>query len=354
MAVNNGTTYYYVVSANTSQGESANSQEVAALPLANPPAAVAWANGAGVTVSANSLTKSDANAAWSAGASSQQALASGDGYVEFTVNETNTYRMLGLSSGDSDQTYSDIDFALYPAADGNLYVYEGGVYKAGLGPYASGDHLRVAVESGTVRYRKNGTLLYSSLGVPLFPLLVDTSLYSPGATLSNAVIAGNLTAAVPGSPVTWTRAVGVNISGNRLHKNDPNASWLAGASSLQSLVAGDGYVDFTVNQTNTYRMIGLSNGDTDQSYGDIDFALYPAADSNLYVYEGGVYKASLGAYAGGDHLRVAVNSGVVRYYKNGALLFTSTGVPTYPLLVDTSLYTPDATINNVLIAGNWQ
>jgi len=110
----------------------------------------------------------------------------------------------------------------------------------------------------------------------------------------------------------------------------------------------------------------LSNGDTDQNYTDIDFAFYPAADGNLYVYEGGAYKAGLGPYSTGDHLRVAVSSSVginsgaqassavVRYYRNSVLLFTSTVVPTYPLLVDTSLYTPGATLTNALIAGNWK
>src|SRR6185503_11369953 len=48
--------------------------------------------------------------------------------------------------------------------------------------------LRVAVEGGAVRYRKNGALLYTSTAAPAYPLLVDTSLYSQGSTLTNVVI----------------------------------------------------------------------------------------------------------------------------------------------------------------------
>ena len=42
-----------------------------------------------------------------------------------------------------------------------------------------------------VKYRKNGTLLYTSTVTPSYPLLVDTALYSNGSTIS-VVISGNL------------------------------------------------------------------------------------------------------------------------------------------------------------------
>ena len=56
------------------------------------------------------------------------------------------------------------------------------------GQYAAGDKLRVAVEGGSVKYRKNGALLYESTATPSYPLNVDTSLYSPGATVAGAKI----------------------------------------------------------------------------------------------------------------------------------------------------------------------
>ena len=59
-------------------------------------------------------------------------------------------------------------------------------------PYASGDKLRVAVEGGVVKYRQNGTVFYTSGVTPVYPLLVDTSLYSNGATISNVVISLNV------------------------------------------------------------------------------------------------------------------------------------------------------------------
>src|SRR5215213_5365777 len=156
---------------------------------------VIWTNVIGATVSGNSLTKTAANNWGNAGAVSAQAIASGDGYVEFTASETSTWRMGGLSRGDSDQNYTDIDFAIYPTGTGSgnvIQVYESGVYRGDFGTYATGDRLRVAVESGVVKYSKNGTVIYTSTVAPSFPLLADTSLYSNGSTLTNVIISGNL------------------------------------------------------------------------------------------------------------------------------------------------------------------
>lgn len=49
---------------------------------------------------------------------------------------------------------------------------------------------------------------------------------------------------------------------------------------------------------------------------------------------------------------MSVESGVVKYYKNGALLYTSAVTPTYPLRVDTSLYATGATVSSVTITAN--
>ena len=151
--------------------------------------------------------------------------------------------------------------------------------------------------------------------------------------------------------VVWTATSGVLVSGNNLTKTDVKGWGNAGAISTRSIVSGDGYVEFTVSETNTARVIGLSNGDTNTDYTDIDFGAYPHTDGMLWVCEGGVVQGVFGSYATGDVIRVAVTAGVVRYSKNGAVFYTSTGTPTYPLLVDTALWHTGATIQGVMIHG---
>ena len=161
-----------------------------------------WNNAVGVTVSGNSLTNTIEG--WNtSGAVSTQAIISGNGYAECTITETNTSRMFGLSNGNSNQNYTDIDFAIYIAGDGNLYVYEAGNYRGGFGSYYPGDRLRVSVEDGRVRYRRNGALFYTSTVAPTYPLLIDTALYHYGSTISNAIIAGRLDHGIAAGSVSF-------------------------------------------------------------------------------------------------------------------------------------------------------
>ena len=76
---------------------------------------VIFRSAVGVTVSGNDLTKTAAAGWGNAGAVSVQTIES-NGFVEFSGNGT---VMAGLSKGDTDQTYQDIDFAIY---SGRLHV----------------------------------------------------------------------------------------------------------------------------------------------------------------------------------------------------------------------------------------
>jgi hypothetical protein len=307
-----------------------------------------WTDLVGVAInSSNGLMKTSTTAGWNAGAISTQSL-SGDGYVEFSTDELNTGKICGLSNGSGGQNYPEIDYAISLGAANNLRIYENGVQITGsFGTYLPGEKYRVAVEGGVVKYYKNGSLLYTSTVAPTYPLLVDTSLSTTNATISKVSIVAMPT-------ITWTNPVGVMVnSSNGLTKTGTTAGWNAGATSIQTL-SGDGYVEFSTGELSTGKACGLSNSSGSQNYPEIDYVIMLGAANNVRIYENGVQiTGSFGTYAPGDRYRVAIESGVVKYYKNGTLLYTSTVAPTYPLLVDTSLYTTDATITDTVISGDW-
>jgi hypothetical protein len=158
---------------------------------------VTWTGGVNTLISGNSFSKNaGTNSTWDSGAISSQSITSGDGYVEFTVDKSTTAEMVGLSNGDSNQSYTDIDYAIFPTIGGNIRIYEfgspvlvGGVQD--ITPYVAGDKLKVAIENGNIKYYKNGILLHSHVATPTYPLIVDTSIYSltPAGSVSNAVLA---------------------------------------------------------------------------------------------------------------------------------------------------------------------
>lgn len=156
---------------------------------------------------------------------------------------------------------------------------------------------------------------------------------------------------VPIDPVTWTSIVGVTQSGadNKLTKPGANG-WDAGASSVQTIV-GNGHLQFTVTETTTNRMCGLSENDTDQDYASIQYA-FQVDSTTLGVWESGSNKGTFGTVVANTTILKIERIGTeVKYYKDGSLVYTSLTASSVPLRVDTSLYTSGGTIGGVIIGG---
>jgi hypothetical protein len=66
------------------------------------------------------------------------------------------------------------------------------------------------------------------------------------------------------------------------------------------------------------------------------------------VRESGVYKSDFAIVPGAVYT-VAVDGGAVKYFQNGTLKYTSAAAPSYPLLVDTSLYSVASAVQNAVL-----
>src|SRR5213594_2082032 len=156
---------------------------------------VVWSSLLNVTSIGSSLTKiSGCDGCADAGAVSEQQITAGDGYVEFTASETSSLRLIGFRNGTPGVNKSEIRFAINLRPGGTAEVRELGMRRTNT-TYARGDVFRIAVVAGTVRYYKNGRLLYISGLALTYPLTVGTSLMSRGATVTKAIISGRLSAA---------------------------------------------------------------------------------------------------------------------------------------------------------------
>ncbi len=101
---------------------------------------------------------------------------------------------------------------------GTIALYESGSYVGAFGPYVAGDRFRVSLASGTVRYWRNNTLLYTSARVASYPLRVGTALFTTGATVSGLTFVLALDNATwdgqSGRDVVWTNVTNVTANGN--------------------------------------------------------------------------------------------------------------------------------------------
>jgi hypothetical protein len=107
--------------------------------------------------------------------------------------------MIGLSHGNTNASYKDIDFAFYLYSDGTYWINENltGPGASVSGPYQPGDRFRVELTGTTVRYKQNGQLRHTSTHTPELPLLVDTSILTPNASIKNVTLGGTFAENVP-------------------------------------------------------------------------------------------------------------------------------------------------------------
>ncbi|HLQ64477.1 MAG TPA: Ig-like domain-containing protein, partial [bacterium] len=200
----------------------------ATTPLATGPTTpVVWANPVNVIATGGSLQKtSGCDGCFDAGAYSQQQIPSGTGYIEFTATETGALRFAGLAHAFAPNNQGTIDFAFRFQA-GIAEVRELGVYRTDV-PFITGDVFRISVASGTVRYYKNGSLVYTSTVVAAYPLVGASALANLYATVTNATMGGvSAIGPVPLAPVAWRILFPVTLK----------ADFLKAAAAVPSMTA---------------------------------------------------------------------------------------------------------------------
>jgi len=193
------------------------------------------------------------------------------------------------------------------------------------------------------------------------PTPTNTPTNTPTATATNTPTNTPTPTAMPSGcqAVSWTNLVNVTTvsPGNTINKSSGADGWNGGAISTQSIPAGsDGWVQSVAVDRTKHTIFGLSNGDGGQDYTDIDFAIHLQGEAgwpgDLVIFEGGAEKHRINstqqnpAYVAGDVLKVAVTGGVVKYYKNEVLLYTSQNTPVFPLLLDASVFHMNAKVQD--------
>jgi len=265
---------------------------------------------------------------WDATARSRNKITLGnDGEITFTITKPaypTFYMGLGVIpvSGAAAIKYS---FLLH--YNGNLYIYEAGVSKGIVGTYAALDSLKIAVESGVVKYYWKGGLVYTSLTAPTTDLYADALFYYYQTPA--------LDTRMNGEPIEWMDRVNTTPSGALLKTSA--TAWVGGiARSQQFLASGDGYVEDYLVHSFYGRIWGLSFGNPLANYYDIDYGFYYNAGA-ITIRERGVDIQSV-VHSYGSRYKIAVESGFVKYYKDNVLQHTSILVLNYPLYVEAQIY----------------
>jgi len=190
-----------------------------------------WTNLVNAAASGSSLTKAGGcDGCYDAGARSQQQIAGGDGYAQFTASDTAALRLAGLTSAFTVSDAQSIAFGIR-LQNGVAEIRESGVYRSET-PFVAGDVFRITVKAGVVSYSKNGTVFYTSTVAPSYPLFIAAALANSSASVGSAVISTQLTAAAGPADAARLVAARTDVS------NAPNQLLaVPGTTSHASLVA---------------------------------------------------------------------------------------------------------------------
>ncbi|MBL0019344.1 MAG: T9SS type A sorting domain-containing protein, partial [Bacteroidetes bacterium] len=219
--------------------------------------------------------------------------------------------------------------------NGQTFPYTGPTFTR-LQPIVNGDSIRLV-------HTPNCIPSFSLYSNTLYPTTNTTTSSSVSITaVSNPFCEGSVLLPI------WQRATLVSLSGNQVtHATYNNSD--AGVSSYQKLP--DGYrVESTVAETNTRRILGLSEVDANAQWSSIKYGILLTQLGNLEIRQSGSGNLiGTRTYATGDVIAIAHEGTQVKYYHNGVLIYTSLVPAPQPLLIDIWTTSVNATLQNVVI-----
>ncbi len=313
---------------------------LSATAAAAAPGPVAWTAVTKSTVSGGSIQKtSGCSGCPDAGAVSQQQFTSGS--VSFTV-APGAFVLAGLGQSATGSLGYAVNYAFKFAGGSSWEIRESNTYRT-EGAFAASDVFTVATDGATVRYYRNGSVVYTSKVPPPGLLVVDTTLVTIGAAISastDAAATTTTTTTTGTNAVVWTAVVKASASGGNLQKTSGCGDCAdAGAISQQEFTAGS--VTFTV-AAGQRTLAGLGR-DAQPGYA-IDYSFGFSGSTSWDIREAGVYRTE-GTYASGDVFKVASDGATVRYYRNGSLVYTSKTPVPGALRVDVTLVSIGARVD---------
>ena len=154
------------------------------------------------------------------------------------------------------------------------------------------------------------------------------------------------TVLIPGDGTTsWVNvATTATVGLGTMIKSSGGDSWTnCGASfgSIPASTSGTLYCEFTTSNSTVWNaMFGLSETDPNYNYTSIKYAVFPRYDGIIFIYElGTMVHIEPAGFTITDNIEIKRDgAGVVTYYHNGILIYTSLVTTTSALIFDSSIY----------------
>ena len=218
----------------------------------------------------------------------------------------------------------------------------------GYGWGVLGDQIYFSGASETIRVqaREDGISIDQ---IVLSPVTYATS--APGSTKNDATIlpepstSGSQTAA--GTTGSWGSLVNATASGLTLRKSGGCGDCPDAGGVIPTAITGS--VSFSVGAWQSL-VVGLNNDASTTTGYSMKYAFSFSGTSSFSIRESGVYRTE-GAFSASDVFKIAIEGSAVKYYRNGALVYTSGTPVSGTLYADATLVSSGATVQVTAING---
>lgn len=275
-----------------------------------------------------------------------------DAYYEFSIPPT-LLDSGGLFQVSIQNTYTNsanLLYSWYFAKNTAMAFISGGGSYSHSGNVSSSTKLGLGIENGQITFYLDGKKVLQDSNIPTYPLklyglTMELNHYMENIFLKRSPRMNYETKLLP-----WTGLNNTTIgSNNEIIKTSGGSAWNAGGVS-QIEVKGDTSIEWINSSTGQYAL-GLSKVSTKEHPLDHQIRI---SGTTWYINEGTATDIKSGTgVAIGDVFRIILTTlganGIISYYKNDTLLYSSIVNPTIPYYVDTSIYTQGATIEGAKI-----
>lgn len=279
-------------------------------------------------------------AAWNSDCYSVNAFVGGC-TARFRPTQVNATYAIGLNTDPlRDENISSLDYCWEVNADGNAYIYEGGVLATTTRAYTTNDIFEVRYDGKYITYFLSG-VQWRTVPAPAKSLFFDSSFFSPGGCADN-VYFGALN---PANSSPFIARGQCKVGPETILKQGGVAAWDSDVYSLEGYPAA--HVTWKPSATTGNFMIGLGQKPgSDSNFTSIDFAIYCTLNPIVQIYESGVLQGGYGAYSATDVFAITYDGTTITYLKNNTVLKTTvkTGLT---LFMDSSFFTPGVSCNTL-------
>ena len=143
--------------------------------------------------------------------------------------------------------------------------------------------------------------------------------------------------------------INVTASGNNLLKTGGCDGCSDATAVSEQQLSGSGLVAFSAPEAGALRFVGLGSGGVGTEPGDTSFALR-LQSGVAEVRETGAYRTEIG-FAAGDVFQITIEGGVVKYWKNGGVFYTSGAAAASALRLHVAIFNAGAAIGDVRFTG---